>query len=400
MELYEANAQWANRPDDERFESLAAMEAACAQHAKLAREAHIPLGTLRVEAEDGAISLVGKTGVPATLTHYGFGQLSRMANAPPSYLRELPATLAGQCLNNGLARLTRERGAETRINVLFHQNGSLKARAITSESYDRVWDWLVCRKLRENLDGSFWRAPPARPAREGQRGTRPATAADILPNQGDFGLRIKVGDPIAPAGLYASDHDMFAFLVNTQEPVWNGDKFMHRGMFAWNSEVGDRSLGAMFFLMDHVCGNHIVWGASKVTRVSVRHVKGRHSYSAGNTLRTASQKWRMMVQELPGPEEMGRQIQMAKEREIGATKEEVLDALFSFARKKSLQLLTKGRIEAAYQLTEHTPRYGSPYSVWGLVNGLTELSQSEFAGQTDNRTEMDMQAGRVMEMAF
>ena len=44
---------------------------------------------------------------------------------------------------------------------------------------------------------------------------RPATEADVLEDRdGGGGLSINISDMIAPAGLYASDRDMFAFLIN------------------------------------------------------------------------------------------------------------------------------------------------------------------------------------------
>ena len=46
---------------------------------------------------------------------------------------------------------------------------------------------------------------------------------------------------IAPAGIYASDHDMFAFLVNEEYRIDDGsDGGLARGFFVQNSEVGPR----------------------------------------------------------------------------------------------------------------------------------------------------------------
>jgi hypothetical protein len=90
-------------------------------------------------------------------------------------------------------------------------------------------------------------------------------------------------------------------------------------------------------------------------------------------------------------------IKRARTLEIAATKEDVIDAIFKFAKPKGLNALTKGTIESAYEVAEQTPRYGSPRSVWGMVNGLTEVSQGSY---TDQRNEIDVQAGRLMEMVF
>jgi len=81
---------------------------------------------------------------------------------------------------------------------------------MTSEKYTRIWNWEIADRLNEMVEKG-WRVPPARPAMPNQPGTRPATVQDVLDVAGF--LSVNLGDPIAPAGLYASDHDMFAFLV-------------------------------------------------------------------------------------------------------------------------------------------------------------------------------------------
>lgn len=396
--LYEASAQWANRPDDERFGSLSEMRAATKSYADHSREKMVAIDDLRVEADNGNLALVGKAGSHAAITNYAFGQLSYNAGAPAKYLRSLPATLAAQNINYGLKEAAKENPGKP-LNLLFQHatDGSNRTtRAITSEKYDRVWNYEVIDAIARNLAANGWVVPPARPARSGQKGTRKATAADILPNQGDFGLAVKEGDDIAPAGLYASDHDMFAFLVNHNDPVFDGKKFLNRGVFVANSEVGDGSLWLKAFTYDNVCGNHIIWGVSKATEISVRHLKGA---SGGKTLRNFMGKWYVLSRELPTSDVMAAQIKAAQGKEIAGTKEEVLDAVFSFGKSRNLNALTRTAITGAYAIAEKTPRYGAPNTVWGLLNGLTEYSQTGSV-HTDDRTALDIQAGRLMDMAF
>ena len=85
---------------------------------------------LRVEASGTEINLLGKSGIPARLSHHAFGQIAGMAGAPAGYLRELPATLAAQNVNHGL----KARGDNSKAQLLFHSNGSVLLRAITSDS--------------------------------------------------------------------------------------------------------------------------------------------------------------------------------------------------------------------------------------------------------------------------
>jgi len=396
--LYEASHQWANRPDDERFESLEAMKLSCLKYAQSARTGTAAVADLRVEADNNNLHLVGTTGQHAKLTHYSFGQLSRFAGAPAEYLRRLPTTLAAQNINHGLKKAG-DGHSENKLSLLFHQNQSLVARAITTDSYDRVWNYEVIKKIQDRLSPAGWVTPPCRPVRSGQAGTRKAVAADILPNQGDFGLAIKVGDDIAPGALCASDHDMFAFLclMGSDQGVFDGQKLLNRGVFIQNSEVGDCSLRFKFFTMDQVCGNLIAWGTSNVTEISIRHVKGE-SQRRGKTLQSAMNRWSLLVNRLPSKGRMEADIKSAQGYELGTTKEDVLDAVFGFGKSKNLDRLNKKNLEAAYDIAAVTPRYGNPNTVWAVVNGLTELSQK--TGYADDRVEMDLQAGRVMEMAF
>lgn len=391
--LYDASHQWSTRPDDERFSSILEMRDATRKYAQAAVTKLVNVDSLRVETDKSNLHLVGQSGQHAKLTHYSFGQISRLCGAPAEYLRRLPPTLAAQNINHGLKRIGEEKVGD-KLNLLLHQNGSLVARAITSDSYDRVWNYEVLEQINLRLQGSGWVVPPARPARPGQAGTRLATEADILPNQGDFGLAVKVGDEIAPAGLYASDHDMFVFLVNQGKAINDGQKLLNQGLFIQNSEVGDCSLRFKKFVYDNVCGNHIVWGVSQVLDVSVRHVKGE-KVAKGNTLRSAMRKLMEITRSPSDIDEMQATIAKARAMLLGPTKEEALATAFGFGRSKGLNLLTRGTLDAAYDLAEKSPRYGAPSSVWGLVNGLTEFSQN---GMTDQRTELDTQAGRLIDM--
>jgi hypothetical protein len=275
MNLYDACGQWAERPADERFASLPAMLDACRGYSDWACESSVPFSTLRAIGNDqsGEVTLTGNAGLEARLTHWAFGKMASYANAPATYLRKLPPTLAANCLNYGL----QQRNLSAPVELLFHHaphehrqlplpkmfsvsDKPLILRALTSEKYTRIWNWEVVEHLMPLLEQG-WRVPPARPVFGDQPGTRRATDEDVLDAQGF--LSINVGDWIAPAGLYASAHDMFIFLINERNCIRDGtDAGLSRGVFFENSEVGDKALRCTIFLYRHVCGNHIVWDAS------------------------------------------------------------------------------------------------------------------------------------------
>ena len=386
MELFSASKQWAERPADERFETIGEMRAATFRYATQAREATIPFNNIRVEKVGDDLNLVGRAGTPARLTNFAFGQLSSLASAPASYLRTLPATLAAQNINHGLAQRADDAANDARL--LFHQNGGLVLRAVTTDRYERIWNWELCDRIK-GLTDEGWQVPPARPATEGDPRTRPATEADVLALNSS-GLSIKVGDLIQPAGLYASDHDMFAFLVYEKNRINNGtENGLARGVFFTNSEVGDGAVTRTTFLYEFVCGNHIVWGASNVKKLSFVHrgkVRDRLNLMEASMTEYAESS----------ASEDEAIIKSAQTRVIAATKDEVLDALF----KMRVPDLTKKAIGAAYDLAvvHEKDANAAPNTVYGMVHGLTRLSQQ--TNYADERAALDLAAGKVMQIVF
>src|SRR5262245_4979285 len=231
MEIMKASAQWANRPADERFWNLQDLLTATRAHHAAANTATLKLSDMRVEVVDGDLQLMGKTGIPAQITHFAFGQLSARAEAPASYLRTLPATLAAQNINYGLkARAAAEPNTEAKL--LLHKNGGFYARAITSDKYTRIWnDHIVERLLKLESDG--WKVPPAyytagngfsgMIGRGQSQDMQALLAADKVryatAEQAKLSLSIREGDLIGPAGLYASFEDMFAFMIHPERVI-------------------------------------------------------------------------------------------------------------------------------------------------------------------------------------
>jgi hypothetical protein len=394
--LYAASHQWANRPDDERFETVQEMHDACLSYARSAKTAVVSYDQLRVEADDGELFLAGKQ-TRAAFTHFAFGQLCQKSKVPADFVRSLPATLAGQVVNHKLKATAEDHNSDAKI--LFHSNGNFVVRALTSELYDRIWNHEVLSRAVLPMGEEGWRVPPARPSPQSKRGVRKATKADILPNQEDFGLSVKVGDEIAPAGLYASDHDMFVFLVNPERSLDIGGRALMRGMFIRNSEVGDGALVVDWFDMDNVCGNHICWGVSNHNNIRVKHITAKDRAGRNDTLKRALKRFEIACtrydEDLLTREKL---VKRAMKHEIASDKESVVDFIFSFARAKTLPALTKSRIDSAYDLAlEHRDWYGPPNTLWGMVSGLTEHSQK--AKYADVRHEIDMAAGKLLQIA-
>jgi hypothetical protein len=380
--LHAASSQWASRPADERFWNLADLKQACTIARNNSQVATVPITDLHVTNQGSDVTLVGKAGNQAKFTNYAFGQFCATVHAPASYLRQLPAPLAAECLNVGLSKVSEKSDRE----LLFHKNGGLTLRASLSNVYDRVWDDEVVGAL-ERLHG--WRTPAGLWVSKDQGEARIATEADILPGQ----INIHPGDQIAASGLYASDHDMFAILLAPDRVISDGKGgALLRGVIARNSEVGDSSLVFTFFLCQAVCGNHIIWGATGVHEIRVRHV-------GKNTLRKAFRGFEAELRKYhdAAPEEEA-MIEAARKYVLGNTKEEVLNELVKYANTHSLPL-SKERIEKGLTIAEqHEDWYGDPRTVWAAVAGLTHGSQE--TGYADDRNAVDRAASKLLRIAF
>ena len=355
--LMKASYEWSTRPEDQRFKSLEDLKAFCLRSYETAKTAEAQINQLRVEAQDGDLHLIGRAGVPATFTNWSFGQLCSKISAPAGYIRDLPATLAAQNVNHGLAKLP---DSSDPAQLYFHNGDALKLHAITTPKYSRIYGKDVVERLEELVNR--------------EQGWQPAPAAFD-------GSR----------GLYASDHDLFCFFVDNDRRIFEKDKNggLGRGFFLWNSEVGAASIGIMTFLYEYVCGNHRVWGATGIQELRIRHVGNADQRYFGELaveLRKYSES---------SATEIEAQIETAKQRVIAKTKDDVLDAVFG----KRITGLSRSMISDGYEMAERrVDWYGAPNTVWGLAGGLTEVARdTKFA---DSRVALDRAAGKLMEINF
>jgi len=353
--LLQASREWAKRPADESFGSLAALDLA----ARTSRERSTPLviatdAITPVITDDGRVTVRGYNG----LTHWAFGQLARIAGAPAEYLRSLPANIVVDAVTHGLKNPTNNRDEDTRLLVDRYEHDTI--RAMTSTSYTRIFNADITGRLLRLADQS----PEWQPAPEAADGKR---------------------------GLYLGDQDMFAFLVDNGRRVFekSAGGGLSRGFFTWNSEVGASAFGICTFLYDYVCGNHMIWGAKAVRELRLRHV--------GDVDQRALRSFDATVTAYADSSASDEEALIEKSRSfrIAGTKDEVLDKVFSLR----VPALSRKVLALAYSAAEqHESWYGDPRSAWGLASGLTETSQTKaFANERDD---IDRAAGKVLDLAF
>lgn len=362
MQLFHAHNQWATRPADENFLSLESMYEATLNYARSAVEATVPWSSLRAQASGSELLVIGDTGAHARLTNYALGQLARKVEAPAQYLRSLAPTLAAQCLNYGLARADVAGGSDAQL--LFHRNGDMLLRAATSEKYKRLWNYEVIGRLME-----FCAA----------RGLEPAHATFNW-NGSDIGDVAKL-----QKSLYASDHDMFAFVMGTRTITDPVGQTLREGYIVINSEVGDKSFIVISFWFRDLCQNHIIWGAKQVCEVRIQHT--------GEIEEKSSKAFAELRRY---HDTVGSFDQAAFDKmtvPIAGTKDDVLDVLFG---NKAVGLSRKA-LEESYDAVV-PEEDGDPRSPWGIVQGVTRASQKQqFA---EDRFALDRAAGKILQIQF
>lgn len=247
-----AHTQWANRPADQRFQTIEALAEAVSKRRNLSRASDVDLAVVDAEVEtiDDKETIVltnGKRHVEPS--HWSFGQFSGIIGAPASYLRTLPPHLAVQNIRHGISVKAGEVG-QRKFMTVIDEDGKLNTlQAVTSTTYGRIWDAdcvNAVQQLNERTGNKFYN--PKAYSRE-------------------------TGEPV-PSGLYASDRDIFIFMIDGGSMFDLGERAkLNRGFIVTNSEVGCKTFSLTTFLFNTVCGNHIIWGAQNVNELIIRHTK-------------------------------------------------------------------------------------------------------------------------------
>jgi hypothetical protein len=257
------SSEWFSRPDDEKYLSLPELYASVKGRAERSRTRTVESAEIRVEAhrdDPEKLALVLPDGeTPVAPTHWSFGQLASLVSAPVAYLRQLPAPLAGINLQYGLTNHRAEQ-----IKTMEVANGRTELRAVTGPDYGRIYDHELVSAVQ-------------RIAGDGVGDTRWKVPGVLDWSTGVYNPMVDVTKDTTT--LYASDRDVFLFLVDDLNPIEAGtlpdgspDLFF-RGFYCWNSEVGAKTLGIASFYLRAVCQNRNLWGVEEFQEISIRHSK-------------------------------------------------------------------------------------------------------------------------------
>lgn len=339
-------------------------------HNRRLRSRSVDIDCGRTEAKsDGQMLTLNGTITPCEPTHWAFGQLAAMVKAPAAYLRTLPQPLLVDCLNHGLKEeretvkfMTVETDSET--NIL---------QAVTSTTYGRIWDAEVVdavARIQERTGNRFYN--PKAYAHQGK----------------PDGFRTIDTSRTEPAGLYASDRDVFMFMIDGGSLLDAGPRAqLNRGFMAWNSETGAKSMGLMTFLFNTVCGNNIIWGATDVNKLIIRHTAGgptRFDLEAAPTLLAYANGAAAPVEA---------QLRKAQEMVLWDGKDSSFDGLMGTLDRVAKFSKPEVRNAIAFAKSEE----GDCRTVWQLVQGFTAYARG--FDWIDSRTNLEARAGKLLTLA-
>jgi len=358
--LMQANAEWRTRPADERFVSLIDMQQHFGDLRRNSRERVVSSRKLHAvpQADHSGILIEGPNGQGYAPSHFSFGQLATLAEAPAGYLRRLPAELASDCINLGLNVL---REVEDVQVLISKTDAGPQLRAATGPRYGRIWNAEVVNQLVDRFgDGvsGHWRVP------------------------GEFGKAVTVTKDNTT--LYGGDRDMFVFLADEKRRITvpnrrNGEPgSLARGFLVWNSEVGAATFGLATFLFDYVCCNRIIWGALDFKEIKIRH--------------TAAAPDRFLERIVPALDAYSaasdRKVVQTIEQAQRAHLENRLDEFLASRFSKGIS----ASIKAAHEMEEGRPIE----TAWDVVVGATAVARS--IPHQDERVALEREAGKILSL--
>jgi hypothetical protein len=369
------SSQWFARPADQRFTSVNALYDAVRQRSNESHSTIIDTRAIRVHAspaDPDRLSLIlpddrADGSVTVDPSHYAFGQTCGLLGVPAGYLRKLPATIVGINLQYAVNHFRAEQ-----VKAYVRVNGCTELRAMTGPEYGRIFDHELVAGVRKIAgDGrgdTRWKIP------------------------GVLNWRDSTYDPEAEiteqsTTLFASDRDVFLFLVDDRNPIEVGKladgtpDLMFRGFYAWNSEVGARTFGLATMLLRGVCMNRNLWGVEQFSELKIRHSKGAPE--------------RFAIEALPALERMAESATGPIIRKIGAAKSTIVanndDERREFLQRRGFTQSETSAALAACLATEDHPAT----SVWDMVQGITAAARNE--GHQDERVSLEQRAGKLMD---
>ncbi|RZN30494.1 DUF932 domain-containing protein [Bradyrhizobium sp. Leo121] len=362
--------QWMARPADERYLNLSdLLKSVKGRFESSSEERLAPKAIGIIANEDPAdrhsLGVVLHDDLELALSNWTFAQIANLAAAPGAYLKTLPAQLVADNLNWGLRYNRKVDGIKTYATP--HE-----LRAVTGPDYGRIPDLEVVQAVMQVAgDGTGeqrWKIP------------------------GTLDWRTGIYDPrarvtIDSTTLYASDRDVFIFLVDDLNPIVIGktknghDDIVFRGFYVQNSEVGARACKICTFYLRAVCCNRIMWGVEGFEEFVIRHTK----MAPDRFLQTALPALRSFadgsVQKLKDGVEKAKAAKLASDD----------DDMKAFLKERRFSIKKAEAVMEAVEREEGR----KARTAWDLAQGITAVARNE--ANTDDRLELELEAKRILD---
>lgn len=371
--------QWMSRPHDQRFLSLNELHdykkkfwEGSFQSCQQSKDIEIIAPEISTPEDMHKLTVGIKIDTPLRQevreiapTHHAFGQLAGLAKAPAQFLRELPSPLVVDVLG---WRLKHAREVEE----IKLYGGSEQLYSATGPDYGRIPDYEVVQAVQQVAGNG-----------RGEKRWK-------IPGVVDWNTHMY--NPEAPVTkesttLYASDRDLFVFLVDDRNPIEVGKlasgepDLMFRGFYLQNSEMGTRSLKLAAFYLRAVCMNRNLWGVEGFQDLTIRHT------------RMAPDRWLQQAVPTLNAYANGSQLKLiegvkaAKEAKVAANHEEAVSFLADrkFSASKVKDILERGTKEEGRE----------PRTIWDMAQAITAHARD--IPNTDERLGQELEAKRLLD---
>ena len=345
--LTRAHEQLYRRHPDERFSTINDLWKHCSDVRQWSTEEWVPPAELVITPVLHELQTTYRE-KNQVLTEWGFTQLCSMARVAKQTVNLLSPETASRVFMETLPRGTKPLQLYTMGNTI---------RSIHPASYTRLYDVELLSVIQE-------------------------FAVDFQPPQEAVTLDDPDSDIIPATGLYSGEQDSFVFMLDPTGWIEVESEAFCPGFFAWNSEVGRRTVGLQTFWFQAVCQNHIVWDAVEVTEFS-----RKHTTNVGEALSNI----RRLIEQLVNRRDERRDafaktIANAMKTRLGDQADDVLKILQQRGIRKTLG-------NEALKIAQQQ----GAFTVFSVVDALTRL-----AGKIPNageRTEIDAKSSSLLALA-
>jgi hypothetical protein len=360
-----ASNEWWKRPADERYLSLDSLYDATLLRAHQSRTHTLTTDTLQArgsEAAGGSLYLEHDDIGELLPTDWSLGQIATASHTPAKWLRELAGVPAGpafaaHAINLGLRHLA----GHEKVQLMSRVEESpgerrLELRCLVGPDYGRIYDHQVVEAVRRVNEDGRWHIPAA---------------------------SYQAKNPLRATTLYASDRDVFIFLVDERNPISvtvDGlVRNLFRGFMVWNSEVGHHRFGFMTFLYDYICDNRTVWGAREVKELTIKHTKNAPDRFAREVVPLLRAYTEASVIDVEA------KLARATRTNLGSSDEEVLTWLrtHDFTKREGERIIETAKAEE-----------GGARSAWEIANGLTGYAKT--IPYADERVRMERRVSTIL----